>query len=719
MSGKKGARNLFGMRGRRPGGLSAPAPIPAAPASLAACSASFLQHLAARAYARGSLDAHHWGLKGFVEWADTQSLTSPAAVTRATMEDYQIYLHHYRSPRTKEPLVVNTQLARLGAVRRFFAWLCRSGAIPANPASDLDLPRKQAQCLPKCLNSEEIQRLLAIPNTADPFGLRDRTILELFYATGVRRTEMTQLDHGDYDASANTLIIRHGKGNKSRMLPVGERAAWWLDHFLAQSRPLFDHLPSETAMFLTGYGTRMTPAALGNWMAGLMREAGVLTKGSCHLWRHSCATDMHHGGADIRYVQEMLGHARLDTTQIYTHVNIQALTEVHARTHPHGRLSDPPCPASPDPIAPNFLSCPQPADALSPRSAMTAILPASPPTIEQPNFGGEDTGGDDLPPGSCPVSPPSLPRPPSPGNSCSPLINNGLNESRTVDKINHVAYYGYRYYDPLTGRWPSRDPIGEEGGLNLYGFVGNDSTNRTDVFGLVIFTGEEKGYRTAIETALEAVTSGKLEWNKVEKPLIHTSIPKGDLWCLEAEKGFVSENALWKDLMKGMDASPRIVIKNAKLVDNANSGRASRMRVVNISVGVASSTYIDSGKTLTATGKAGGVEVKWELNKEPDFEPVLWHELVGHAILGKTHHLKHWNIYEYVRVMKYIGKNVGDEVDETIIEENKVRKPGKQRRPQYFDRMSNFTSPEWGGEAPNDWARDLDKFKKLGGKFEL
>ena len=507
------------MRGRRPGGLSAPAPIPAAPASLAACAVSFLQHLAARAYARGSLDAHHWGLKGFVEWADTQSLTSPAAVTRATMEDYQIYLHHYRSPRTKEPLVVNTQLARLGAVRRFFAWLCRSGAIPANPASDLDLPRKQAQRLPKCLRPEEIQRLLAIPSTADPFGLRDRTILELFYATGVRRTEMTQLDHGDYDASAHTLLIRHGKGNKSRLLPVGERAAWWLDHFLAQSRPLFNHLPSETAMFLTGYGTRMTPAALGNWMAGLMREAGVLTKGSCHLWRHSCATDMHHGGADIRYVQEMLGHARLDTTQIYTHVNIQALSEVHARTHPHGRLPDSNeahneghgqptrdsillCTASTDPTEPNFSSCPQPADALSPLSAMTAIMPAPSPSLGPPSFGGQDTGDDDLPPGSCPVSPPNIPRPPSPENSPNPLINNGLDESRAVD----VAYYGYRYYDPLTGRWPSRDPIEEMGGVNLYGFLGNDGVNRLDSLGMVALQTEYTDLDAAAIAALRDVT---------------------------------------------------------------------------------------------------------------------------------------------------------------------------------------------------------------------
>jgi integrase/recombinase XerD len=267
----------------------------------------FLEHLAARAYSQGSLDAHHWALKGFLAWAGEQNLGSPAAFTRATVETYQLHLYHYRSPRTKEPLVVNTQIARLGCIRRFFAWLCRSGLIPANPAADLDLPRKQARHLPKCLSDEEIQRLLALPNTADPFGLRDRTILELFYATGIRRTEMTRLDYGDYDPAARTLLVRKGKAGRSRMLPVGERAAWWLERYLAETRPLFSHIPSETALFLTGYGTRFSPAYLENWVTGLMKKAGIPALGSCHRFRHSCATDMLEGGADIRYIQEPSG----------------------------------------------------------------------------------------------------------------------------------------------------------------------------------------------------------------------------------------------------------------------------------------------------------------------------------------------------------------------------------------------------------------------------
>ena len=300
--------NLTAMQGRRKGGASA---VQASiHQGIAALADAFLTQLAVRAYSQGSIDAHRWALRQFSAWAAERGAHDPNSFMRSDLEAYQLFLHHYRSPRGGKTLVINTQLARLGCIRRFFAWLCRSGTIPANPAADLDLPRKQTQHLPKFLSEKEIQSLLAIPNTADPFGLRNRTILELLYATGIRRSELTNLDHGDYDPHTRTLQIRMGKGGKSRMLPVGERAAAWLDCFLADSRPLFDHLPNETALFLTGYGERFSPGYIGSWIKKLLKRCGIDKPGSCHLWRHSCATDMHRGGADIRYVQEMLGHGR-------------------------------------------------------------------------------------------------------------------------------------------------------------------------------------------------------------------------------------------------------------------------------------------------------------------------------------------------------------------------------------------------------------------------
>jgi integrase/recombinase XerD len=448
---------------------------------------------------------HRNALAQFNRWAISRQIDTPCSFRRADLEAYQLFLHQYRSPRGGKPLVTNTQLGRLGCIRRFFAWLCRSGIIPANPAADLDLPRKQARLLPKALSPEELQRLLDIPDTTSPFGIRDRTILELFYATGIRRTEMTRLDLGDYESATRTLIVRKGKGGKSRMLPVGERAAAWLDRFLAEVRPLFDHLPHETSLFISGYGTRITPAYLGNAVKKLMIRSGIQTGGSCHLFRHSCATDMHRGGADIRYVQEMLGHARLETTQIYTHVHIEALREIHTRCHPHGRLDEnrdfygkihhphpettevtPQAPAS----AIEDLPFQSNSDPLPLKSVMeTTTLPTDIITVSVPPVQGSEP--DHPPDGEPPCGGPPVvgPKPapsgdPSAGNQFSAQLDIDQNPGKTEGFNDCVTYYGYRYYDPITGRWPSRDPIGEEGGVNLYGFVGNDGVNWVDYLGL-------------------------------------------------------------------------------------------------------------------------------------------------------------------------------------------------------------------------------------------
>jgi integrase/recombinase XerD len=503
MPGKPGLPNLSAMRGRRKGGACAPQAI--TPQGIAAHAAAFLAHLAARAYSQASIDAHRWALRQFTAWTAMRAMHDPAAFTRVDLEAYQLFLHHYRSPRGGKPLVTNTQLARLGCVRRFFAWLCRSGTIPANPAADLDLPRKQARRLPKALDENEIQRLLAIPNPADPFGLRDRAILELFYATGIRRSEMAKLDHGDYDPHTRTLLVRKGKNGKDRMLPVGERAAAWLDRFLAESRPLFDHLPQETALFLTGYGERFTPAYLGNWIKKLLKRCGIDKPGSCHLWRHSCATDMHRGGADIRYVQEMLGHARMETTQIYTHVHIEELRQVHARCHPHGSLGPvrdmhgkltPP--ENPDPIHDADFASHQTTEALH----AATMTPASPPTLCAPpqavarsgTVRPQDPPEDDPPAGSAPKSPSPPPKPPTGGNPHNPLPLNASNKNGTAPKTACVWFYGYRYYDPVTGRWPSRDPIEESGGINLYGFLENNALVYYDFLGLELKLNIQYGY---------------------------------------------------------------------------------------------------------------------------------------------------------------------------------------------------------------------------------
>ncbi len=542
MSGLSGIRNLKGMRGRAKGGRRDTLRPTPRPASLAASCEAFLAHLAARAHSPSSIEAHRWALKGFVEWADDHNLPLPGSFQRRHLESYQLHLHQYRSPRTGQALGVNTQLGRIGCVRRLFAWMCRSEIIPANPAADLDLPRKQNRRLPKTLSPREIQALLAKPNVASPFGLRDRTMLELLYATGLRRSELVNLDLGDFDAHHATLSIRKGKGGKDRLLPLGERATTWLSRYLAEARPLFDYLPAETALFLSGYGTRFSKAYTGNWIKKLLNRCGIDRPGSCHLFRHTCATDMHRGGADIRYVQQMLGHERLETTQIYTHVHIEDLREVHARCHPHGRIREGhdhygPLPqrgldkdreSGDEPDAddgedgnggPDGSEDPRPAppsascgadreersldkrtpddlteltsrvgdEAVETETAMVIAHEAcemgTPPLGMACNGGelSEERTSEGTPQHELEIEPREL-RSGHAGRKIDSESSPKYPEIRGFSM--RVTLYGYRYYDPNTGRWPSRDPIEEEGGINLYGFVENDGVGRVDVLGM-------------------------------------------------------------------------------------------------------------------------------------------------------------------------------------------------------------------------------------------
>jgi integrase/recombinase XerD len=210
--------------------------------------------------------------------------------------------------------------------------------LTANPAADLDLPRKPNKTLPRSLSVEDVQTILNLPDVTDPLGIRDRAILELFYSTGIRRSECARVDVDDFDRQRGLLTVRKGKGQKDRVVPVGEQAIYWLDKYLEKTRPLLDTPRSDRALFLSGYGERLSPGYIGNWVRRTIDKAEIGRSGSCHLLRHSCATHMLENGADIRFIQQLLGHARLDTTQIYTDVSIVQLREVHSRTHPHARM---------------------------------------------------------------------------------------------------------------------------------------------------------------------------------------------------------------------------------------------------------------------------------------------------------------------------------------------------------------------------------------------
>jgi len=303
--------------------------------TLASLVDQWLVRLETRAYSPRTVTARTWALRAFLTWAEPRGLLRPAQIDKLALEGFQRSLWAYRKE-NGQPFAVATQRGHLGAVQAFFAWLCRENLLPANPAADLDLPRKPPRSLPRALSLAEVEQILAVPDVSDPLGVRDRAILETLYGTGLRRLELVNLDVGDLDRARGLVLVRRGKGGKDRLAPMGAQALAWVQRYLETCRPLLEVSASETALFLSGYGGRLNPNYLGNWVRKTIDAAQLDKTGSCHLFRHACATHLLENGADLRMIQELLGHARLDTTQIYTAVSIAQLREVHARCHPRG-----------------------------------------------------------------------------------------------------------------------------------------------------------------------------------------------------------------------------------------------------------------------------------------------------------------------------------------------------------------------------------------------
>lgn len=287
-------------------------------------------------------------IRRFITWCDERGLKQPTDVSKQVVERYQRHLFYYRKPDGK-PITTGTQIATLSHARAWFRWLARENHILFNPASELELPRRPRQLPRVVLSWPEVESLLAEADVQTPSGLRDRAMLELLYSSALRRTEVTLLAVYDLDLDRRLLMVREGKGRKDRMVPVGARATVWLDKYLLEARPkllAYDHM----TLFVSDYGEPVKPAFVAARVRTYLDFAGINKPGATHLLRHACATHMLEGGADIRFIQALLGHENLETTEIYTHVAITKLQAIHDATHP-ARLRRPagePVPAIPE-----------------------------------------------------------------------------------------------------------------------------------------------------------------------------------------------------------------------------------------------------------------------------------------------------------------------------------------------------------------------------------
>lgn len=280
-----------------------------------------------------TIDRRSFTLGKFITWCADRGIESVTEITIEATLSYRRSLFHHRNTRTGKPLTFSTQASYLSALRHWLGWLTEQGWIESNPADKIELPKEEERLPSSHFTISEVEKLINIVDLSTPSGLRDRAIMEVFYSSAMRRAELIALKLDDLNSESRVIAIRQGKGRKDRVVPIGQRALDWLNKYLTDGHPALIIEPSD-AMFLTTLGNAIHPNNLSAQIRSYIQAAGISKRGSCHLFRHTAATLMLEGGADLRSIQTLLGHEQLNTTQIYTHVAINRLREVHDKTHP-------------------------------------------------------------------------------------------------------------------------------------------------------------------------------------------------------------------------------------------------------------------------------------------------------------------------------------------------------------------------------------------------
>ncbi len=289
---------------------------------------SFLDYLKVECgLARNTLDAYRRDVTGLIRHFEDTGVASPG---EAKPEDILGHLTAIR----RRGLKASSIGRAVAAIRMFFRFLHGEGLIPDDPTSTIEAPSKWKR-LPMVLTPDEVDRLLDVPHPARPLGKRDRAILETMYATGARVSEVVTLDPQSINLEVGFLRVR-GKGDKERIVPIGEKARCAIRIYLEDARPHLARNKDSGALFLTKSGNRLTRSRIGRVVKACAVKAGITKNVSPHILRHSFATHLLERGANLRAVQEMLGHADVSTTELYTHVDRSRLKALHSKFHPRG-----------------------------------------------------------------------------------------------------------------------------------------------------------------------------------------------------------------------------------------------------------------------------------------------------------------------------------------------------------------------------------------------
>lgn len=308
----------------------------------------YLAHLEAGGYSPRTLEGYQERLLPFVTWCEQRGVMTAPQVSLVVLEGYQRYLRSYRKADGK-PLAQSGQLNRLSAIKMLLRWLLKRHQLLYSPAEQMTLPKAEKRLPAQVLSEEEMEAVLAAQDDETPLGLRNRAVLEMLWSTGLRRMELANLLLADIDAGRGVLVVRQGKGRKDRVVPVGYRALAWVQRYLNAVRPQLTQRHDSGHLFVTVKGAGLKRATLTEIAGRAIRVDAQLNKaGACHLFRHAMATQMLENGADTRHIQAILGHEKLETTQVYTRVAIGHLKAVHERTHPAERAVQPRKVAPPD-----------------------------------------------------------------------------------------------------------------------------------------------------------------------------------------------------------------------------------------------------------------------------------------------------------------------------------------------------------------------------------
>ncbi len=288
---------------------------------------AFLDYITVeRGLAANTRFAYQADLKQFTDYLQRRRIGSLQSVSRQQITDYLL-------DQRKRGLSARSVARHLAAIRMFYRFLVREKLIVHDATQLIDTP-KLWRSLPHTLDYAEVEALLAAPKTRTKLGLRDRAMLELMYATGLRVSELARLTLHDVNADAHFLRTV-GKGSKERIVPVGKQAMDWLRRYLAEARPRMGNGgTSRSEVFLSTRGRPLSTKTIWHLLKKYARAAGITKPLSPHTLRHSFATHLLNNGGDLRAIQEMLGHADISTTQVYTHVDQQRLKETHYRFHP-------------------------------------------------------------------------------------------------------------------------------------------------------------------------------------------------------------------------------------------------------------------------------------------------------------------------------------------------------------------------------------------------